>query len=145
MKRQAFPRFYFLADDELLELLSRCRDTSAVQPHLRKCFDAVHSLDFGDGPASNTINAMVSKIKPRLVGVQFLHHDLIAADRQIAFQRKITSVDSVLRFNYVPYILHLCTIKLTSGNSRSTAPMDFFSHLKTEAIILETVDAWLKR
>ncbi|CAM9285972.1 unnamed protein product, partial [Ectocarpus sp. 6 AP-2014] len=61
VKRQAFPRFYFLADDELLELLSRCRDTNAVQPHLRKCFDAVHSLDFGDGPGSNTINAMVSR------------------------------------------------------------------------------------
>eukprot|EP00903_Cladosiphon_okamuranus_P017642 g16249.t1 len=61
VKRQAFPRFYFLADDELLDLLSRCRDTSAVQPHMRKCFDAVHSLDFGDGLSSNTINAMVSR------------------------------------------------------------------------------------
>ena len=61
VKRRAFPRFYFLADDELLELLSRCRDRDAVQPHLRKCFDAVYSLDFGDGPGSNTINAMVSR------------------------------------------------------------------------------------
>lgn len=60
VKRQAFPRFYFLADEELLELLSRCRDTAAVQPHLRKCFDAVHSLEFGDGAGSNTINAMVN-------------------------------------------------------------------------------------
>ncbi len=59
VKRQAFPRFYFLADEELLDLLSRCRNTSAIQPHLQKCFDAVHSLDFGGGPGSNTINAMV--------------------------------------------------------------------------------------
>lgn len=61
VKRQAFPRFYFLADDELLELLSRCRDTGAVQPNLRKCFDAIYSLDFGDGVGSNTINAMVTQ------------------------------------------------------------------------------------
>ncbi|CAM9257500.1 unnamed protein product [Scytosiphon promiscuus] len=61
VKRQAFPRFYYLADDELLELISRCRDASAVQPHLRKCFDAVHSLEFGSGPGSNTIVAMISR------------------------------------------------------------------------------------
>lgn len=61
IKRQAFPRFYFLADDGLLELLSRCHDTTAVQPHLRKCFDAIHSIDFGDGVGSNTINAMASQ------------------------------------------------------------------------------------
>ncbi|CAM9478372.1 unnamed protein product, partial [Hapterophycus canaliculatus] len=61
VKRQAFPRFYYLADDELLELISRCRDASAVQPHLRKCFDAIHSLEFGGGPGSNTIIAMISR------------------------------------------------------------------------------------
>lgn len=44
-----------------MELLSRCRDTAAVQPHLRKCFDAIHHLDFGDGAGSNTINAMASQ------------------------------------------------------------------------------------
>lgn len=90
MKRQAFPRFYFLADDELLELLSRCRDTSAVQPHLRKCFDAVHSLDFGDGPGSNTINAMVSTIKPSRCAVFPSRSGCRGA--VITFQRKIVKL-----------------------------------------------------
>ncbi|CAM9197261.1 unnamed protein product [Discosporangium mesarthrocarpum] len=61
LKRQVFPRFYFLADDELLDLLSRSRDTAAVQPHVRKCFDAVYCLEFGEGASSTTINAMVSR------------------------------------------------------------------------------------
>ncbi|CAM9656208.1 unnamed protein product [Ascophyllum nodosum] len=61
VKRQAFPRFYFLGDDELLELLSRSRDIAGVGPHLRKCFDAIYSLDFDDGSVSSTINAMVSR------------------------------------------------------------------------------------
>lgn len=58
-KRLKFPRFNFLADEELLELLSRSRDEAAVQPHLLKCFDAIYSLTFEDGGGAKTIKAMV--------------------------------------------------------------------------------------
>jgi dynein heavy chain len=59
-KRAAFPRFYFLSDEELLAILSQARSPQAVQPHLIKCFDNIASLVFTNVPNSTEVTAMIS-------------------------------------------------------------------------------------
>lgn len=45
-KRIAFPRFYFVAPADLLDILSKGSNPQLILRHLPKCFDNVHNLTF---------------------------------------------------------------------------------------------------
>ena len=45
-KRVAFPRFYFVAPADLLDILSKGSNPQLILRHLPKCFDNVHNLEF---------------------------------------------------------------------------------------------------
>uniref|UniRef100_A0A287B324 Dynein axonemal heavy chain 14 n=1 Tax=Sus scrofa TaxID=9823 RepID=A0A287B324_PIG len=46
-KRMIFPRFYFLSNAELLDILADSQNPESVQPHLGKCFENVKQLFIG--------------------------------------------------------------------------------------------------
>ncbi|KAG8523219.1 Cytoplasmic dynein 2 heavy chain 1, partial [Galemys pyrenaicus] len=57
-KRSAFPRFYFIGDDDLLEILGQSTNPSVIQSHLKKLFAGINSVCFDE--QSKHITAMKS-------------------------------------------------------------------------------------
>ncbi|XP_051782842.1 cytoplasmic dynein 2 heavy chain 1 isoform X2 [Erpetoichthys calabaricus] len=47
-KRSAFPRFYFIGDDDLLEILGQATNPTVIQSHLKKLFAGINSVDFDE-------------------------------------------------------------------------------------------------
>ena len=59
-KRNAFPRFFFISDDELLSILGSA-DPSCVQEHMIKMYDNIQSLRFATGQNKEIlVTAMIS-------------------------------------------------------------------------------------
>lgn len=45
-KRSRMPRFYFIGDDDLLEILGQAQNPEVIQRHLKKLFQGVHKVEF---------------------------------------------------------------------------------------------------
>ena len=60
-----FPRFYFLSDPGLLEILGQASDPTSIQPHLAGLFDNLDSVKFA-GAGHNIIECF-SREKDKLV------------------------------------------------------------------------------
>ncbi len=57
-KRSVFPRFYFIGDDDLLEILGQSTNPSVIQSHLKKLFAGIYSVQFDE--KNSKILAMLS-------------------------------------------------------------------------------------
>eukprot|EP01105_Mastigella_eilhardi_P025496 TRINITY_DN6953_c0_g1_i1.p1 TRINITY_DN6953_c0_g1~~TRINITY_DN6953_c0_g1_i1.p1 ORF type:complete len:4254 (+),score=1253.29 TRINITY_DN6953_c0_g1_i1:29-12763(+) len=65
-KRTQFNRFYFISDGDLIDILAHCKDPTAVQPHLKKCFENIDQLRFA--PVANATAPNMLDIKAMISG-----------------------------------------------------------------------------
>ena len=45
-KRSIFSRFYFIGDDDLLEILGQAKNPAVIQTHLKKLFAGIYKVEF---------------------------------------------------------------------------------------------------
>ena len=57
-KRRLFPRFYFLSNEDLLDVLAKAKLPELIEPHMLKMFDAIKSLTLTGSNDITHINSM---------------------------------------------------------------------------------------
>ena len=90
VKRIHFPRFFFLSDDELLEILAETKDPTKVQPFLKKCFDGLNSIKFNE---DGNVIAMGSAEKEEVALIQ----SVSPAEAQGAVEKWLLQLEDVMR------------------------------------------------
>ncbi|CAF3391936.1 unnamed protein product [Rotaria sp. Silwood1] len=80
-KRSIFPRFYFIGDDDLLEILGQATNPTVIQSHLKKLFAGIHSVRFDES-------------NQNILGMRSLDGELVPLIKKI---RITTSVEEWLK------------------------------------------------
>lgn len=90
-----FPRFYFLSDEDLLEMIGQTKKVSVVQAHLKKLFSGVQNVQFNSSGNIVAIespqNEIVNLDKPVQVSnhIEVLTYYIVCTYCVVYFQNNI--------------------------------------------------------
>ncbi|CAD8108771.1 unnamed protein product [Paramecium sonneborni] len=130
VKRGSFPRFYFLSNDELLEILSKQTDINSVQSHLGQCFEALVKLYFGDQP--NVIQ-----------GIHSIDGELIQYYKSIPARGNVETWLHLLELEMVETLRKLCKQGLQDYlNGMQKTKTDWILNHKSQIVAVVSQILW---
>lgn len=145
-KRNAFPRFYFLSDDDLLELLGQSTKEPIIQKHIKKLFPGINRLKIEQ---NNGTTAIVKIISAENEEVKLLEHIKMNGPIEtwlshLLKQIKNTLIDLIVRCcqtdkfsidvikSYPEQVICLArSIQFTKQTEKAISAMNLQTHLKT--------------
>lgn len=60
-KRGIFPRFYFLSNEDLLEIIGQGKDPKPINKHIKKIFEGINAIDTDGGNGKGNEKVYVIK------------------------------------------------------------------------------------
>lgn len=145
-KRNAFPRFYFLSNDDLLELLGQSSKEHIIQKHIKKLFPGIHHLQIVQINKVNSIMSICSAEDEEIQLIKSIEITSIVENwlNQLLTEMKRTLIDLVVNCcQYDQFTIDniekfpeqvLClakAIQFTKQTERSISSMNLQSHLKS--------------
>jgi dynein heavy chain len=139
-KRECFPRFYFLSNEELLEILGESRKPERVQPHLKKCFEGTDRLVFEPGQKGAAITGLLSK-EGELVEIL---KEVVPGEFQNNVERWLLELESQMEQS-VQDLVHRCLVEYSRAKTELALREKWLLEWQGQAILVSCQQAWTER
>jgi len=136
-ERAAFPRFYFVGDEDLLELIGNSRDIVRVQKHFRKMFAGLYSLRLSEDLGS-------------IIGITSKEGESVTLRKAISFAKnpKINDWLSALEHEMKQTLATLTSDSVNEFSSQFKTSFDrtqflsFLDRFPAQVVLLATQVVW---
>ncbi|KAI9173154.1 dynein heavy chain [Blastocladiella emersonii ATCC 22665] len=137
-ERSAFPRFYFVGDEDLLEIIGNAKDVERVQKHLKKMFAGISTVTTGNDGEITAIKSKEGETVPFRTPVP-------VKDRRI--NEWLTGVEREMKTS-LALILEDCHAEYAAifhGQQQQAAGADAAAVATTSAQLAAALLAWMAK
>lgn len=136
-ERSSFPRFYFVGDEDLLEIIGNTKNVPRLQKHFKKMFAGVHSILLND---DNTIVTGVSSKE----GEQVIFKNAISIAQNPKINDWLTLIEKEIRFTLAS-LLNQSVVEshqFRSGDLDNQKYLSWAENYQAQLVVLSAQISW---